>query len=138
MTARLRAFGPAPYAFTLLLVLSLPPCATGQQPVRDTAVASASVKDLPLTAAQRQAFVGSYSVTLPSGEQRSFRIFEEGGVLKGQPENQEALRLLYQGDNAFRPEGMPNFTLTFVLESGRATKFTGRRPDGVMEGIRVP
>jgi hypothetical protein len=95
------------------------------------------VKDLPLTAAERQAFVGSYSVTLPFGEQTALRIFEDNGVLKGQPEDQEARRLLYQGDNVFQPEGTPDFVFTFVLEGGRATKFTVRRPDGVMHGIRV-
>ena len=53
--------------------------------------------------------------------------------------DQQTLRLLYQGDAVFRPEGMPNFVITFVLEGGRATKLTGRRPEveGVMEGVRI-
>ena len=141
MTARRRILNRlAPYAFMLLPALGLPTRASSQAQNRDTTGASAPVKDVPLTAAQRQAFVGSYSVTLPGGGQSSLRIFEENGVLKGQPENQpgDARRLLYQGDNVFWPEGTPNFTLTFVVEGGRATKFTGRRPDGVIEGIRIP
>ena len=138
MTARLRILVTlAPHAAALLLALAvgLPARAGGQGQVRDT-----TVKDLPLTAAQRQAFVGRYSVTLPFGELRSVRIFEENGVLKAQDDDEDKGpgRLLYQGDNVFRPEGIPGFTITFVLESGRAAKFTGRRPDGVMEGVRVP
>jgi hypothetical protein len=140
----------APHAVALLLALCLPACAPGRgqvrdgTAVRDTAAAGAPVADLPLTAAQRQAFVGVYSVIL-GGEEMFFRIIEENGVLRGrawrpgaEPENQESRRLLYQGGNVFRPEGMPDFTLTFVLEGARATRFTVRRPDGVMEGVRVP
>jgi hypothetical protein len=138
VTARFRILGNlAPYAFSLLLALGLPARAVGQAQSRDTTGASAPVKDLPLTAAERQAFVGSYSVTLPFGEQRSLHIVEDNGVLKGQPDDQEAQRLLYRGDNVFQPEGIPDMVFTFVLEGGRATKFTVRRPDGVMHGIRV-
>ena len=135
MTPRLRTLTPC--ALALLLALGLPARAASQAQARDSAETSAPVKDLPLTAAQRQAFVGNYSVTLPFGEPTSLRIFEENGVLKGEPENQEARRLLYQGDNVFQPEGTPDLVFTFVLEGGRATKFTVRRPDGVMHGIRV-
>src|SRR6266851_679032 len=104
----------------------------------DTTRAAETVKDLPLPAAQRQSFVGIYSVTLPLGGGSVVRIFEENGVLKALSEG-ETRRLLYQGDAVFRPQGMPNFVITFLLEGGRATKFTGRRPEleGVMEGVRI-
>jgi hypothetical protein len=46
--------------------------------------------------------------------------------------------LLYQGDATFLAEGMPGITLTFVVESGRATRFAVRSPDGPMEAVRVP
>ena len=127
-----------PCAVALLLAFVAPASARAQTPSRDTTTtAPAPVKDLPLTAAQRQAFVGTYAVTLPYGEQRTLRVFEEDGVLKGQPNDNEPRRLLYQGDNVFRPEGA-DFVLTFVVENGRATKFTSRREDGVMQGTRVP
>lgn len=65
------------------------------------------------------------------------RVFEENGILKAHSlRDQEARRLLYQGDAVFRPEGIPDFVITFVLKGGRATKFTVRRPDGVVEGVR--
>jgi hypothetical protein len=141
MSARASVLGAVvPCVATLLLVLFVPARAAGQAPSRDTTAAAAPVKDLPLTAAERQVFVGKYSTTLPHGEQTTLRVFEENGQLKGEPENQpgQALRLLYQGDNVFRPEGLADFVLTFVVENGRATRLTVRRPDGVMEGTRVP
>lgn len=64
------------------------------------------------------------------------RIFEENGVLKALSEG-ETRRLRYQGNAVFRPEGLPDFVLTFVIEGDRATRFTGRRPEGVMEGVRI-
>ena len=121
----------------LMLVFGLSASAAAAQAKPDT------IRDLPLTAAQRQSFVGTYTVTLPigeSGERDLLRIFEENGVLKAHsPRDQETRRLLYQGDAVFRPEGMPNFVITFVIAGGHATKFTGRRPelDGVIEGVRI-
>ena len=99
--------------------------------------ATGSVVDLPLTAAQRQSFVGSYAVILPMGGQDVLRIFEENGILKAHcsHENQTG-RLLYQGDGVFRPEGS-DFVITFVVEAGRATSFQGLREDGVIKGTRT-
>jgi hypothetical protein len=95
------------------------------------------MKDLPLTAEQRQGYVANYSVTTPEGTM-VFRIYEEGGVLKGAPADDEPKRLQYQGENVFRPEGLPEFTLTFTMEGARATKFVARRGDMVLEGVRMP
>jgi hypothetical protein len=128
----------APYVVALLLVIVTPLNAAAQTPSRDTTTATAGVKDLPLTPAQRQAFVGTYRVSLPHGEERTARIFEENGVLKLHPSDAEPARLLYQGNNVFHPEGMPDFVFTFTVENGRATKFTVRREDGVMVGVRLP
>jgi hypothetical protein len=130
----------APYTVALLLVVVTPVDTRGQTPSRDTATtAAAPVKDLPLTAAERQAFVGVYRVALPHGEERTLRIVEENGVLKAYPSDAPSpARLLYQGANVFRPEGVADFVFTFVVENGRATKFTVRREDGVMEGVRLP
>jgi len=131
-------FTAASIALALVFGLSAP-AATQAKPV-DTTRAAATVKDLPLSAAERQSFLGSYFVTLPSAGGSVVRIFEENGVLKALSEAEgETRRLLYQGDGVFRFEGMPEFVLTFVIEGGRATKFTGRKPEleGVMEGVRI-
>ena len=100
--------------------------------------AADTVKDLPLTAAQRESVVGSYSVILPMGGQDVLRIFEENGILKAHSSHENRTgRLLYQGDGAFRPEGS-DFVITFVIEAGRATSFQGLREDGVLKGARMP
>lgn len=124
---------------TLIVLLLVAPFAGAQaQQHRDTTQAADTVKDLPLTAAQRTSFVGSYLVTLPLGGQDVLRVFEEDGILKAHsPHDNETRRLLYQGDGAFRPEGIPNFVIMFVLEGGRATRFTVRKEDGVMVGTRT-
>lgn len=97
------------------------------------------MRDLPLTAEQRRTFVGSYAVTLPHGERTSFAVFEENGQLEGRPANQdEARRLLYQGDDVFAAEGMPDFVLSFVVDARRATRFTVRPEGGVITGVRAP
>lgn len=123
-------------AIALVFVFGATADATAQQP-RDTTQAADTVKDLPLTAAQRQSFVGSYSVILPMGGQDVLRIFEENGILKAHSSHEDRTgRLLYQGDGAFRPEGS-DFVITFVVEAGRATSFQGRREDGVIKGTRT-
>ncbi len=127
-------FTAASIALALVFGVSAP--AAAQAKPGDTTRTADAAKDLPLTAAQRQSFVGSYSVTLPLGGGSVVRIFEENGVLKAFSEG-ETHRLVYQGDAVFRPEGVPDFVLTFVIEGGRATRFTGRKPDGVMEGVRI-
>jgi hypothetical protein len=99
--------------------------------------AADTVKDLPLTAAQRESLVGSYSVILPMGGQDVLRIFEENGILKAHSSHENRTgRLLFQGDGAFRPEGS-DFVITFVIEAGRATSFQGLREDGVIKGTRT-
>jgi len=99
--------------------------------------AADTVKDLPLTAAQRESKIGSYSVILPMGGQDVLRIFEENGILKAHSSHENRTgRLLYQGDGAFRPEGS-DFVITFVIEAGRATSFQGLREDGVIKGTRT-
>ena len=120
--------------------LCLTACARSHAPaVPGAEIAPPAVRDLPLTAQQRQAFIGTYSVTLPpQGEKTVLRVFEENGVLKARPGNQdETRRLLYQGNGVFAVEGVADFSLTFFVQNGRATKFTGHKADGVMEGERI-
>ena len=121
-------------ALSLALVFAAP--AAAQAPAQPSPSAQA-MKDLPLTAQQRQSYVANYTMTTPDGPM-PFRIFEEGGVLKGAPGDSEPKRLMYQGENVFHPEGMPEFTLTFALDGARATKFVVRSPEWTMEAIRNP
>ncbi|MGB3542197.1 nuclear transport factor 2 family protein [Rubrivirga sp.] len=70
-----------------------------------------------------------------SGEGRPvwFRLFVDGESLMGQVNDDEASRLLYQGDRAFRPEAEPA-ALISVLEDGALVAET---PDGLMDGTRI-
>ena len=120
-------------ALAAALVFAAP--ATAQQ--APAAPGAPEMKDLPLTVEQRQSYVANYRVTTPEGPM-IFRIFEDAGVLKGVPGDDEPKRLLYQGENVFRPEGLPGFSITFTMEGAKATKFVVKSPEWTMEGVRVP
>jgi hypothetical protein len=125
-------------AFIGLLAIGLPAGASAQKHAADSSAASPAVKEVPLTAAQRQTYVGLYTVSLPQGEQTTLRVYEDKGILMARPGNQdESRKLVYQGDNIFLTGGDPDFALVFVVENDRATKFTVRRADGMIEGVRT-
>jgi hypothetical protein len=128
-----------PYLAALSVALAFAAPVTAQQPAPAPAPAPATpeMKDLPLTPEQRQSYVANYSVTTPEGTM-VFRIYEEGGVLKGAPADDEPKRLLYQGDHVFQPEGLPGFSLTFTMEGARAAKFVVKSPEWTLEGVRMP
>jgi ketosteroid isomerase-like protein len=100
---------------------------------------AASAQDPPLSGAERQRFVGLYSVAAPGSGQRaaSLRVYEGDGALMGRINANDPTRLLYQGNGAFRPEQAPTFLVTFTVENGRATRVSMRSPEGTMEGARV-
>jgi len=123
------------YLAALAAALAFAAPATAQQ--APAAPAPSEARDLPLTAEQRQSYVASYTLTTPDGPM-IFRIYEEAGVLKGMPGDDEPKRLLYQGENVFHPEGLSGFSITFTMDSGRATKFVVKSPEWTMEGVRVP
>jgi hypothetical protein len=138
MTARLGTLGPqARCALVLLLAIGLPIRSSAQGQVQDTTRVSAAVKDLPLSAANRQSFAGSYIANLPQGGQSSVLVFEENDGLKLRTSDQvETRRLLYQGDNVFLAENTPDFVLTFLMDDGRATGFNVRKADGLIVAVR--
>ena len=128
-----RALTPYVAALAVALAFAAPVAAQETAP----APAAPAMKDLPLTPEQRQGFVATYTLTTPEGAM-PFRIFEQAGALHGQPGDDEPKRLLYQGDNVFQPEGMPEFTVTFTMEGTKATKFVVKSPEFTLEGVRNP
>ena len=125
-------------ALVCMTAVVLPGRASAQSQPRDS-TASPRVKDLALAAEQRQSYVGRYTVDLPQGTQTTLRVCEENGQLMALPANEDQSRkLLYQGDNVFFADGDPHFAFAFVVEHGRATRFTVHRADGVIEGVRAP
>jgi hypothetical protein len=141
MTARPTTPGiVARCALACLLVSSLPAGVLAQGQVRPTARDSAAVKDLPLTAAQREGYVGTYVVNLPQGGSGNVRVLDENGALKlwaSDHGDEKPRRLLSQGDHVFVAENTPDFVLTFVMDGSRATGFNIRKADpGLIVGVR--
>ena len=126
-----------PIAAALSMALALPVVAHAQAGTSAPAEASAP-KDLPLTAAERQQYVGTYLVSAPdgSGQTMPFRVYEEKGALYGQPQGGEAKRILYQGQNQFRPEGEGGSVVTFTVQDGKATRFSVTTPHGTLQAVR--
>lgn len=111
------------------------------QPPAGQPGAGPAVRDLPLTAAQRGAYVGTYRVALPQGGAGTVRVFEEGGVLRMHAGDEDrTVRLLHQGAHVFQAEGVPDFLVTFAVAPGapgRATGFRVQKEDGTIDGTRV-
>ncbi|HEX8829716.1 MAG TPA: nuclear transport factor 2 family protein, partial [Longimicrobium sp.] len=122
----------APFALAVALLAGGAAAAHAQS-------APAAAQDLPLTAAERQHYVGTYRLTMPAQGQQpvSLRVYDGGAGLMGQIGGNQPTRLLYQGGDAFRPQAAPDGLVTFTVLNGRATRLAVRMPDGVMEGVRV-
>jgi hypothetical protein len=132
------------YLAVLALVFSLfvttPTLLQAQtSPAVPAASESPTVKDFPLAAEEREGFVGLYSVTTADAEKPplSLRIFEQEDRLMGALNGNDPTRMLYQGNNVFRPEAAVVFVLTFTVEGERATRLSIMSPDGPMDGVRV-
>lgn len=109
----------------LLLTLAEPSTLRAQATAGKAATPSMPVKDLPVTSQDTQRYTGMYSIKLqgPSARSMSLRIFEEKGALLGQIDANAPTRMLYQGNDAFRPEAAPVFLVTFTQKSGAQQRF---------------
>jgi len=100
--------------------------------------AQTAIKDLPLSAAERQQFIGVYAVTAsPAQPAMPLRVFERGDTLMGQIRNNDPTRLIYQGDNVFRLSASREFTIEFTISGGKATQLVILSKDGTMRGVRT-
>lgn len=95
----------------------------GREPHPPAVVAGNAAIDLPLGAEEKARYVGVYAI--PVGERTiELRVFIEDGELMGQPEGDEARRLLYQGEHAFIPDRALEIRLDFEVVNGRAETVT--------------
>jgi D-alanyl-D-alanine carboxypeptidase len=91
------------------------------------------IADLPLDAAQRARYLGTYDVG-----QRQVRIFERDGVLMAQPTGQTAVRMRYQGEHTFQLDAPQAIRLVFDASGNPAPAFTLHQGAGVLSATRIP
>jgi D-alanyl-D-alanine carboxypeptidase len=94
---------------------------------------SAPPADLPLSAEDRDRYVGVYDLDVIR-----VRIFEDGEHLMAQGDGQSAFRLLYQGEHEFRASFDPAVRLTFTVEPDAPVRLTLHQGGASYAGEREP
>ena len=112
---------------------------TGRLPAFEEVLARAALglerfvkRDLPLDAEQRAAYVGTYDLG-----SRLFRVFDQDGSLIAEPTGQRPVRLMYQGDDAFRPDLPADILIEFHVENSRAGSLTLHQGGQAVEAPRL-
>jgi D-alanyl-D-alanine carboxypeptidase len=119
------------------LVQNLLRVAYGVAPV--ARVAAATQAAVPsLSAADRDAIVGNYTLQLPDGQSLPIKFFVDGARLMAQAQGQPANELRYLGNYVFGVAFDPALRFTFTLDAGKATKVSLLQGGATIEGPRVP
>jgi D-alanyl-D-alanine carboxypeptidase len=121
------------------LVQNLLRVAYGVEPVARTAAPVQTAAAAPaLSAADRDAIVGNYTLQLPGGQTLPIRFFVDGTRLMSQAQGQDAYEIRYLGNYVFGVAFAPALRLTFTMDAGKATKVTLLQGGATIEGPRVP
>src|SRR5688572_5836449 len=91
-----------------------------------------------LSAADRDAIVGNYTLQVPGGQSLPLKFFLDGTRLMAQAQGQEASELRYLGNYVFGVAFDPAVRFTFTMDGGKATKVTLLQSGTTIEGPRVP
>ena len=119
------------------LVQNLLRVAYGEAPVgRGAAPTQAAAP--ALSAADRDAIVGNYTLQLPGGQTLPIKFFLDGTRLMAQAQGQDANEIRYLGNYEFGVAFDPALRFTFTIEAGKATKVTLLQGGARIEGPRVP
>ena len=119
------------------LVQNLLRVAYGVAPVaKGAAVTQAAAPSL--SAADRDAIVGNYTLQLPGGQALPIKFFVDGERLMSQAQGQAATEIKYLGNYVFGVAVDPSLRLTFTMDAGKATKVTLTQGGGTFEGPRAP
>ena len=103
-----------------LLLSSAPLAAQQRTATRDSAAPRRdSVVTQPLSAADREKFVGDYDILLPNGWIMATLVFVEDDQLMVQPEGDQKLPLRYLGNETFGLEVDPTLRLVFEVKDGK-------------------
>jgi CubicO group peptidase (beta-lactamase class C family) len=108
------------------------PVAGGGRPAPTQAAAPS------LSAADRDAIVGNYTLQLPGGQQLPIKFFLDGTRLMAQAQGQDANEIRYLGNYEFGVAFDPALRFTFTMEAGKATKVTLLQGGAKIEGPRAP
>ncbi len=118
------------------LVQNLLRVAYGVAPVARAAAATAAAPTL--SAADRDAIVGNYTLQLPTGQALPIKFFLDGSRIMAQAQGQPANELRYLGNYAFGVAFDPALRFTFTVAAGKATKVTLLQGGATMDGPRAP
>jgi D-alanyl-D-alanine carboxypeptidase len=119
------------------LVQNLLRIAYGEAPVGRGAAPTQAAAPL-LSAADRDAIVGNYTLPLPGGQQLPVKFFLDGTRLMAQAQGQEANEMRYLGNYEFGVAFDPALRFTFTIDAGKATKVSLLQGGARIEGPRVP
>lgn len=121
------------------LVQNLLRVAYGEAPVaRGVRAAPTQAAAPSLSAADRDAIVGNYTLQLPGGQQLPIKFFLDGTRLMAQAQGQDASEIHYLGNYEFGVAFDPALRFTFTLDAGKATKVTLLQGGAKVEGPRAP
>ena len=104
---------------TALLLFATSVAAQEVAPAGSPAPRRDSLVTRPLSAAERDKFVGDYDVSLPNGWIMATLIFVEDDQLMVQPEGEQKMPLLYLGNDTFGLDFDPTLRLAFEVKEGK-------------------
>jgi len=119
------------------LVQNLLRVAYGEAPVARAAAATPAAA-ASLSAEDRDAIVGNYTLQLPGGQALPIKFFLDGTRLMAQAQGQDANEIRYLGNYQFGVAFDPALRFTFTMEAGKATKVTLLQGGATVDGPRVP
>jgi hypothetical protein len=104
---------------TALLLTAAPLAAQDGATAATPAPRRDSLVTQPLSAADREKFVGDYDISLPNGWIMATLIFVEDDVLMVQPEGEPKMPLRYLGNDTFGLDFDPSLRLAFEVKDGK-------------------
>lgn len=102
-----------------LLVHAAPLAGQEAPPTTASAPRRDSIVTQPLSAADRERFVGDYDISLPNGWIMATLIFVEDNQLMIQPEGQPTMPLRHLGNETFGLDFDPTLRLAFEVKDGK-------------------
>ena len=102
-----------------LLLFAAPLAAQEVAPAGAPAPRRDSMVTQPLSAADREKYVGDYDISLPNGWIMATLIFVEDDQLMVQPEGEQKMPLRYLGNDTFGLEFDPTLRLAFEVKEGK-------------------